>query len=431
MVLGYVQILPSWMWLVLVVPLTIFGSMMKGLERSVLVLGIVLIWVSHAIQVFVPETGFDAVWYHLPVMKSAIQNNGFVYMPDMYQSVNPLFTDGIILLGYQVGFDFGAKFVAYLLGVSLAIVTYSLARMFMQKSWAYIATILVSLVQVVAWQSASFYIDVGKALWEIGVLYVLFQYVWQKKDELNQWHYVLLGLLIGATLGTKLFSVLLLPFFVYALASSGLSNRKSLKILAIGLAVAGPYYLFSFLHTGDAFYGITYGINILGEIGNESNTVSYLFQRMVSLPVSLAKIVLARDYINPLLMLTGLPILLFTIKSRIQDSRQKLMLVFVVFQWLIWWFVPPLSTRYALSGFIVLVLLIVLSFREVFMNNSRSRNIILAVIFLASIGAFIPRLVVNYRSMKFILGSQTKQEYIEQFYDGTIDDKLKSWQDVK
>jgi hypothetical protein len=100
---------------------------------------------------------------------------------------------------------------------------------------------------------------------------------------------------------------------------------------------------------------------------------------------------------------------------------------FSISQYMIWWFLPPQSTRYALSGFITLTIIYFIFFKFVIKKHSQFFwPIIISVIF-AIIINLAPRAFVNLRSLKYITGQQTKEKYLEQFYDGSIDRNIKEW----
>src|SRR5690606_12153593 len=147
----------------------------------------------HATGIFVPETGFDAVWYHLPVIKAFSEAHRFVYLPDLYQSLNPLFSDSIFLLGFQVAGDLGTQAIAYAFGLTLVIITYALSRAVLPRTWALGVTLLISTFQVVTWQASSFYIDVAKAVWELAAVWLV----------LKQKNIGLAGLFLGASVASK------------------------------------------------------------------------------------------------------------------------------------------------------------------------------------------------------------------------------------
>jgi len=151
----------------------------KQIKDKLLPIPLIIIWLSHLVQVFVPETGFDALWYHLPIVKAMVENRGLVYLPNLYQSVNPLFADLFFALGYVVLGDLGTKIVAYLFALGLMVVSYLLARKYLNRNWSLLLITLVSTFQVVSWQSASFYIDLAKAFFEITALLFLFSFLFE------------------------------------------------------------------------------------------------------------------------------------------------------------------------------------------------------------------------------------------------------------
>jgi hypothetical protein len=88
---------------------------------------------------------------------------------------------------------------------------------------------------------------------------------------------------------------------------------------------------------------------------------------------------------------------------------------------------PPQSSRYAVSGFIVLTILYFKIVSDFVVTKKQFFWSVVLTILLSIIINFAPRMIVNNRSFKYILGNQTKQQYLEQFYDGSIDQNIKEW----
>src|SRR5258708_7478973 len=180
MVLGLTgKLFPS-MWLLLLIPgyfllLSISFALQKSLQVSplekILLFCIGLIWLIHFSGVLVPETGFDAVWYHLPIVNMFVQHGEYFYWREYYQSLNPFFSDGIFLFAYSGLGELSAKMVAYLFGLGLIFVSYFIYRQFLNRFWSLLLVLTVSSFQVVAWQASSFYVDVANAMWEVTALY--------------------------------------------------------------------------------------------------------------------------------------------------------------------------------------------------------------------------------------------------------------------
>jgi hypothetical protein len=348
-------------------------------------------WLLHAIKVFVPETGFDALWYHLPVAHQVITNHRFGISSELYQSFNPLFADSIFFLGYQIAGDFGAKAVAYVFGLSLVVVSYWLSRKFLNQTLSLAAIAVISSFQVVSWQSSSFYIDLAKATFEIAALSFLLE-----KQHIKSM------LILGASAASKLFSLALIPLFI-------LLTKK--PIYLVSLVIALPFYLLSYLATGDPIYSITYN-------GQSLLTWDHFITQAVNLPSILIKIGVTRDYTTPLLLLL-VPLVL---KHRQHLEKIKPLLVFGVYQILLWWFLPPLSTRYALSGFIALTIAAVYLLRA---TISAKQTVSILIIF-----ALLPlpiRAIAVVKTIPYLTQSQTKMEYLQNHLDGTIDHHLIKW----
>lgn len=390
-----------------------------------IVYGLFVIWGLHFLQVLVPETGFDAVWYHLPVVSYILTTGAISYVPELYQTMNPLFADMYFMVGFAVLGTTGAKIVAYFFGVLLAAATYYVSRFFLRRHLSLLVVATVSLFQVVAWQSSSFYVDVAKAFFELmAILAVLYAH---KKSSRFLF---LAALFLSASLATKMFSFLLLPIILLMLwfewRRSGL--RVSYFVVLVGtlFSLALPYYIGAWWYTGNPIFSFVVPIAILGEIGGNASPIGYVFSRVVSSPTFFVRLLLSRDYVAPLSVAFLFPILV-RIRDILNDYSLKILCAFSFFQVGLWWLVPPFSTRYALSGFITLFLLGVVIVDRYFVHNRRQRKIFLLVLGVQVLLLLIPRLLVAQRSLTFILTDQTEAEYVRQFYDGTIDDKLDAW----
>lgn len=389
---------------------------------------LISIWLLHLLQVFTPETGFDALWYHLPVAQAMVEHGGLVYIPGLYQSVNPLFSDLFFTVGYMFGGALGTKVVAYLFGLATLWVSFLLSKRLLKGDYVWWSVICISLIHTIAWQSASFYVDVAKAFWELGAIYMLIVAIEQRVLSTKlAW---LVGLLIGASVGTKAFSIILIPFFacsiwIYSRSKDQIKNTL-MYVLGI-LLLSGPFYLHTFIHTGEFFYSISHHIGKLNEIGGNATVLGYIMKRLVELPLSPIALLVSRDYVSPMLV-ACIPILI-SYRKHIQTSQTfSFLTTFVAYQWLIWWFVPPTSTRYALSGFIVLVILVVWGLEQLSHGANRGHAMIINGIFaLAVLTTLIPRLFVTVRSIQYIRGTQTQKEYLELFRDGHIDQHMDRW----
>lgn len=408
-----------------------------SISEWVLVFLLASVWALHALGVFAPETGFDALWYHLPVIRAVTAAGRLVLLPELYQSANPLFSDLVLGLGWILGHELGVKLMALSLAVSLVYLAYRLARLVLNRSWALAATLWLSTFQVIAWQASSFYVDLANALWQLGAVWVVsaalnpqYSETERKKWRQRLW---LSGLCLGAAIATKQFSLLLWPLFGWAWFIVGRWSRHTLRALLSPLFIAVPFYVYSTIVTGNPFFSLQLHVNKLAEIGGSTSLSSYLWQRVGTLPTSLlVASVGVKDYTSWLwILLVPLSLVWLTrqgvFKKFIHNPLLVFWVIFVLFQWWLWWSLPPLSTRYALSGFIVLALLSS-KIVSVWVNQSPAyREVVYWVLGLAILSNLLYRIPVTLRTLKYLTTNQTQEEYLRQFLDGNVDEHLKRW----
>lgn len=386
-------------------------------------------WLLHALGLFVPETGFDAVWYHLPLVQLMVDHHRFVYDPALYQSANPLFTDAIFGLGYLVAGETGAKIIAYGFGLSLIYVTYILARRFLSRQWALMLILTVSSIQVVAWQSSSFYIDVAKAFWEVTAIWWMIRAF--ASTNTNQ-QLVASGLSLGASVGSKLFSVALIPIFWLMIAIQ--TQKKALQyvlLFTLGvILIALPFYLRTYHHSQFALIGGGFFLDTVPDIGGQEQLIAYVLQRTMSMQLSPFALIMARDYIS-ILLIVCLPIFIWHFPRLWENVTTRSLLFFAGSQYLLWWYLPPSSTRYALAGFIVLLLLYFVSIHDWVVRRIEYTKPLIITILLAFMLNMAPRAVVGWRNIEYLVTRPSLTEYVARFYDGSIDRHLQQWYDLE
>ena len=203
--------------------------------------------------------------------------------------------------------------------------------------------------------------------------------------------------------------------------------QKIAVFMTAAFLVAIPYYWRTYYYSGNALLALTLPAQNLQEIGGQPTVFAFLIQQLLTFPSSLIQLSLfSTDYVSFALLLL-LPFGVWFVSENWRDHRVQMLLIWSLGQYLLWWFVPPLSTRYALSGFITLLILEMVAV-EAWNRTHSSYQKPLQLMLIIAIGFnLLPRLVVTSRHLKYIVGSQTKHQYLEQFYDGSIDQHLKKW----
>ncbi len=400
---GFLGFFQSWLWIFLLLPFS-FLCLLVWRVRGTPLIALSFIWLLHLLQVFVPETGFDALWYHLPIAELLSEQQQFTFLPELYQTANPLFADSIFSLGYLFWQSLGTKLVSFGFALTLVAITYQLGRVFLSRKWSLLLVISVSLFQVVSWQAASFYIDVAKAAFDLAGLWLVLEGLATKESRFKQKYLLLAALAFSASLASKAFSLLLLPFMLFSLAITLPISIFALVVFSV------PFYLFSYQHTGSAIFSIEKHVGELGTFTNANSPFDLVLARVLEFPKAFVALFLTKDYTSPLLGF--LPVALVLLRGKIFKSKPLLLLVlFTLNQLAIWWFVPPLSTRYALAGFISGLLIVFIWLSQ------RKEKFWPVLILLIALLSLIPRLVVAKRTLTHLAGQQTQEAYVEQFVD--------------
>ena len=228
-----------------------------------------------------------------------------------------------------------------------------------------------------------------------------------------------------------MFSILLWPVFLLMiwLQKKTWQNfaASAALFLISSLVFSLPFYFSAYQHTGNPFFSLQLHTDKLAEIGGNASLPIYLWQRTLLLPSSLTELTLfSRDYTTLLFLIFAIFFFIYR-KSIWQNLNLRLLSIFTLSQWLVWWYVPPLSTRYALSGFISLAIILFFCLRKYAAEKPAAHKYIVAAILLAMVINLLPRLIVLKRNLTYIFGFQTQSQYLHQFYDGSIDQNLKNW----
>ena len=231
-----------------------------------------LLWIACAglalfcagVAALAPETQYDALWYHLTYPQRYLQAGYLVDIPADFVSLYPMTTE----LWYGYGLALGGATAAILLHLGYlplaAVLTYEFARRYTPGATPWLAVALLVTMPTVIWLGSTANTDLAIMLFVALALYALLRYV---DTSRRQW-LLLAALNLGFALSTKhlaLFALALFcPGLLLVLRSRGAGWRHAfLAALALGvlsLLVALPWYLRSYLATGNPVFETMYTI---------------------------------------------------------------------------------------------------------------------------------------------------------------------------
>ena len=375
----------------------------RSFKRTFLLSLLVLILISHAIGILLPETGFDALWYHLPLIKDMAQSHAVREVTGVPQSLQPRLGDMIYVPGFLLFHEAGVKITAFFIMLILLFLVFKLARLSISKTYALLTVILIATFHTIAWGASSAYVDLIRAVFEVGLLTLLLKKKSGTKDGLY------IALFLSGALLTKLVTLLFLPSFLI------LIYLKKGRIYAIGSACLTLLLCVMFKFPISFFWSV--GHSLIGMQEISMSLRSFLF-----LPVEVS--FHTESYLAPIFLF----MVPFIYKERLWIWKQKRAeLAFLVCSLATWVFIVPISVRYDLSAIILATILCV----EVAVRVAREYrwfHMMFVGIALASIILNMSvRLGVHIRSLPYLLGSETESQYLRRFDTGILKGPLEKW----
>jgi len=207
---------------------------------------------------------WDSLSYHLAAPKIYLNQHAIRYLPFIHQSNFPFTLEMLYALGLLLDGTALAKSFHFLCALLSALGIYLFGQRFFSEEAGILGALAFLSIPNVAWEATTAYIDLGTACFTFLSIYALVG--WQETRK-PSW-LLLSGTMMGLALGTKMFALATLflsaVWIVAACArmrypfKRGSSTLMRFAIPAILIAM--PWYLKSFLMTGNPVYPFYYSI---------------------------------------------------------------------------------------------------------------------------------------------------------------------------
>lgn len=382
----------------------------KKIKFSYVFLVLFLLILTNLIGVFGPELGFDALWYHLTLPKLYLTNHAITFFSGglLYYSAMPKLTELFYVVALALQGEILAKFIHFIFGIFSCVALYKLARIFLDKKNALLSVLIFYSNLVVAWESITAYVDLTRTFYETLVLLTFFLWYQTRKQK---WFY-LSAVLLGFAIMTKLLAIGSLVIFIILIIVIELQNKKIswinliiniVLICFISIFMSLPWYIFSFVHTGNLIYPFftdIYRLQISFELLNPLKFILTILNFSLFSP----------DPISPLYLIF-LPVLIYYRKKI--DKKMKI-LVFYSFLALIIWYITPQTG----GGRFILPYLPALSILVAFCISQKPFQKI-GLVFVLTV-AFITvcyRGIANTKYLPVIFKQETKSSFLSNHLD--------------
>jgi hypothetical protein len=218
----------------------------------------------HSVGLFVPETAFDALWYHLPEAKVYANTGQIAKIPELLYSTMPRLGEMYLTLAMFSHSEAVVKLVSFIVSILFLVTCFFISRLILSRAHSLLVVIILASFPVIGWQSTSAYIDLPRALFELASLYCLIMVVqtMQLSNYATMAKWLLYSaLLTGFALSTKLHSLThLLAISMILIVYFWTSFKHKYRLLLVTgywflvALVASPWYLDNYLNSGHPLF---------------------------------------------------------------------------------------------------------------------------------------------------------------------------------
>lgn len=328
-----------------------------------------------------PEIGFDALWYHLTLPKIWLQHGQLLFIPgsQFKYSVMPMLTE-------MFYFIFPGKFIHYLFGLLSLIVTFKLARKFLNLDYSLLAAVIFSANLVFGWQSTSAYIDLARTFFESLALYLFLD---EKPDQS--------AITLGLAVCTKLLSITSLPIFLFLLYLKSKNLKSLIRYSLFVILIVTPWLVRAYIATSNPIYPFFTPLYTDTHISLDPRNLLTLLTHSV-------------DPLNPVYFL----ILILLAKFKFSSHKIKLLTLYSLLSIVVWIFTPNSG-----GGRFILPYLPALSVLSSSVIYHLRSKILVSLVIILSLFSITYRFAANikYLQPKEVLLSQKLNFNFGDYYD--------------
>lgn len=355
-----------------------------------------------------PELSFDSLWYHLTLPKIFLENHRIFHIPGglFYYSDMPKLTEMIYISSLSIFNEIFAKVIHYFFGLLTLIAIYKISKKFLNPKFSILACVIFYGNLIVGWQSTTAYIDFVRAFFELMAIWGLINWSTSTTKSSKKGWFIESAVMLGLAISSKLMSLATIPIFLllilYLKGFKGKNVKDAFVYLCISIYVAIPWFLFSYLNTGNPIYPI------FSSYVKSGFDISFL-NPLIILRTFWTLFTNASDPISPVYIIF-LPLILFFYKKL--NIHMKIFLIYFLLSSLFWYFfIPAKESRYLLQNFAVLSVVVAYIVQN-FFKDKFLRNLSLAIIIFTAVISILYRGVANSKYLPVIFGAESKSHFL-------------------
>lgn len=218
-----------------------------------LLIPIIAVFIPQLIGLYLPESGADALSYHLPYAKEYAQHGGLTINPYLRYPVHAHNFNLLFSLGFLFQGEILARYFHTLATLLLMCGIYALCTRFYNQWTAFLATSFFILCPLIQQLMISAYIDIGLALFIFTSGYLLLIYI-NSTDKHKSLFFYFSAVVAGIAMGTKYLGIPYIAMFLFGVLLYTRQYRLILGYLCICLLFASPWYIRNWFIAGNPLH---------------------------------------------------------------------------------------------------------------------------------------------------------------------------------
>ncbi|OGH18158.1 MAG: hypothetical protein A2868_03165 [Candidatus Levybacteria bacterium RIFCSPHIGHO2_01_FULL_40_15b] len=366
---------------------------LSNINKLELVLIVILLTqgIINLIGALGPELGFDALWYHLTLPKIYLSEGKIFFIPGglLYYSAIPKLIEMLYIPSLALGSEIIAKLIHFSFGIITLFALYKLSRIFLSRALSLLVLVVFYSNLVVAWQSTTAYVDLGRTFFEVLALFFIVYYFKNRENS----NLTKSAISIGLAISSKLLAFGSLVVFIAILFLKRVDAVKIFKLILISIIIPSPWFIFSYINTGNPVYPFFSGIYEVSSSVNISNILNFIR---------------SPDPISPIYLIT-LPLVLLTYKKF--DKLLKVIAIYSFLSFLIWFIAPQTGGGRFIMPYLPAFSILAVSAINYSKNNFIKKYLV-ALIILISISSIMYRAAANAKFIPILVGVESRHEFL-------------------
>ena len=203
--------------------------------------------------------------------------------------------------------------------------------------------------------------------------------------------------------------------------------RFAVVMCVTAVLTVTPWLVRSYMWTGNPVYPLfqsSLGVDQVTHLGY-SSWLTWLIHQLFTIPL-LPFVMSAQwgDWTSPIFLLAAVSALYV---KKVVWKKHFGMLAFVLIYMVAWIFFPPLSVRYALTGFARAIIISLIALKNIPQRLRKLRRLFMFICWLGIVFNFIYRFGANIKQLELLTGAVNQQTYLDQLSQGVAKGPMEKW----